>query len=301
MSEQNSHCAGVDWGSTSFRAYLFDAQAQLVDTICSDDGIKSTPATQFETTLFKHIGHWLHPGARVILSGMITSRHGWLETPYVRLPANLNDLLAHAETSFTQDIELIFLPGLSQTCPRADVIRGEELQLVGAAQNASRAMVVMPGTHSKWAIVRDGSVTAFQTIVTGELFDAILNHTLVGQLAVGETINKTVFTRAVKRGFESGVLVSELFQSRSAVLLGELAADHVHSYLSGLLIGNEIREAMQIFQLQRNDGSIDNPILLVGSDKLCNYYQLAFDILQLDCSRCNSHTTSDAFAKLLVS
>lgn len=304
MSDQNCNCAGVDWGSTSFRAYLFDARAQLVDTISTDDGIKSTPVTQFETTLFKHIGHWLHPGSRVILSGMITSRHGWLETPYVHLPANLSDLLAQAESVYTQDIELLFMPGLSQSCPRADVIRGEELQLFGAAQNARRAMVVMPGTHSKWAIVRDGSVTAFQTIVTGELFDAMLNHTLVGQLAVGNTINKAVFTGAVRRGFESGVLVSELFQSRSGVLLGELKAEHVYSYLSGLLIGNEIREAVQIFPLQHDDrsddGSIDNPILLVGSDKLCNYYQLAFDILQINCARCHSHTISDAFAKLLI-
>jgi len=228
------------------------------------------------------------------------NRLGWLETPYAHLPANLNDLLVHAVTSFTQDLEMIFLPGLSQSYPRADVIRGEELQLFGAAQNASRAMVVMPGTHSKWATVREGTVTAFQTIVTGELFDAVLNHTLVGQLAVGKTIISAVFSSAVKRGFESDVLVSELFQSRSGVLLGELEAEHVHSYLSGLLIGNEIREAMQIFQLHHNDESIDNPVLLVGSDKLCHYYQQAFRILQLDCTVCDSHTISDAFAKLLA-
>jgi len=305
MSNQNNPCkypsAGIDWGSSSFRAYLFDEHKQLVDTISTEDGIKSTPPAQFETILFRHIGHWLRPGSTVILSGMITSRYGWTETPYIPVPAKLDGLLANARTCFAQDVELIFLPGLSQSDPRADVIRGEELLLFGATQHLSHAMVVMPGTHSKWATVSNGTVTAFQTIITGELFDALLNNTLLGQLAVDKAFNDTVFNEAVKRGFASRTLMAELFQSRSGVLLGQLKAQHVYSYLSGLLIGNEIREALQIFQPTHDAESSDRSIIVIGSDMLCERYQQAFSVLQLNCTVSNSNTASDAFSTMLAS
>lgn len=285
---------GVDWGSSSFRAYRYDHQCQLIDKLESSTGIKHVAEGAFEQTLFALIGHWLKPGDMVLLSGMITSRNGWIETPYVSTPAAPSSLVAHCVTREVRKINLYFLPGLSQIQPRPDVLRGEELQLFGATQTMENALVVMPGTHSKWAQLRLGEVIAFQTIVTGELFDVLLNNTLVGQLANEKRLYTETFKDGVKRGFESDKIISELFQCRASVLLGELTEHEVHSYLSGLLIGNEIREG-----LTNTQNDLEN-IVLVGSDTLCERYQSAFESLDIKAIRSASNTTSDAFTQLLT-
>jgi len=177
------------------------------------------------------------------------------------------------------------------------VIRGEELQLFGATEGNDNAVVVMPGTHSKWAHLRDGEVRAFQTIVTGELFDVLLNNTLVGQLATEKHLITEVFTQAVIRGYESSAIISELFHTRSGVLLDELDPTHAHSYLSGLLIGNELREGVSIQQSTSTDGL---NAILIGSDELCKRYELAFKAVGLQCSRSESSSTQTAFAALLA-
>ncbi len=297
MIEKYIHRIGVDWGSTSFRAYLFDQNIKLVDSRSSNNGIKSVISNEFEQCLFDLIGDWLSEDSIVLFSGMITSRSGWIETPYLELPTKLDRLLAQSVKRRIRKVNMCFLPGLSQTQPRADVIRGEELQLVGASQHSDHVMVIMPGTHSKWAHISAGTVTAFQTIVTGELFDVLLKQTLVGQLASSKALHTPTFTQAVVRGYESSTIISELFHARSGVLLNELAADHVHSYVSGLLIGNEIREGLS---LQQTNSVAAINTMLIGSDELCNRYELAFKALNLQCTKSASQTTSAAFAALLA-
>lgn len=294
MTNANAGKIGIDWGSSSFRAYRFDQKCSLVDTIESSLGIKHVIDGAFEEQLFSQLEPWLQQDDIVLLSGMITSRNGWVETPYIPLPAAPKDLIGKALKRMIRNTNLVFLPGLSQLHPRPDVLRGEELQLFGATQTMDNALVVMPGTHSKWAQLRDGEVVAFQTIVTGELFDVLLNNTLVGQLATEKSLNKAIFKQGVLQGFESTQIVSELFQCRSGVLLGKFAEQEVHSYLSGLLIGNEISEALPSAKKD------DQAIVLVGSDALCDRYQIAFECLQINATRAESTTTSTAFAQLLA-
>jgi len=171
---QRHNNIGIDWGSTSFRAYLFDANYDIHETLCTQDGIKNTPREQFASTLQKLIGHWFEPSAKIILSGMVTSRLGWVETPYLPVPTDVKALLEHAiRTPMVKhqpkDVQLVFLPGLCQHTPHADVIRGEELQLFGVSDTADHSIVVMPGTHSKWATLKEHRVESFQTIMTGGL------------------------------------------------------------------------------------------------------------------------------------
>jgi len=294
MSKITTCQVGIDWGSSSFRAYHFDQQFCLIDSVESKKGIKYVVDGAFEECLFSLVGQWLQPGDTVLLSGMITSRNGWVETPYIAIPTTPDGLIKRAVHRIVRDIRLVFLPGLSQDYPRTDVLRGEELQLFGATRTMENALVVMPGTHSKWAQLKNGEVVAFQTIVTGELFDVLLTNTLVGQLATEKRLYKGVFAQGVQQGYDSGKIVSELFQCRSRVLLGKLAEHEVHSYLSGLLIGNEISEAVS------SGASDSGVIVLVGSDALCQRYQLAFDCLHIDAIQADSATTTRAFAQLMA-
>jgi len=292
MIQNSSGYIGIDWGSSSFRAYRFDENVLLVDTIESKTGLKHVNDNTFEAHLFSLIGQWVQPHLTILLSGMITSRNGWVETPYMCTPANPNNLLAHSVKQIIRGIPCYFLPGLSQTKPRCDVIRGEELQLFGATQYISNALVVMPGTHSKWAQVINGEVISFQTIVTGELFDVLLNQTLVGQLANKDKLHIKTFERGVRCGFESSTIITELFQCRAGVLLEEITEDQVHSYLSGLLIGNEISEGL------RSTDNLQSTVVLVGSEELCENYQNAFKCLNIKTDQSPSNTTSSAFGQL---
>lgn len=268
---------GVDWGSSSFRAYLFDEQGALVTELSADKGIREIqPPTpeQFEKVLFDLIGDWLFNGDIVLLSGMITSRSGWVETPYLACPVDVTAIATFAQCIDTRNVQLRFLPGIKQENPTPDVMRGEELQLLGAANSHESSIVVLPGTHSKWASMNGTVLSHFRTVITGELFELILKNSLVGAIFTAEFFNEKSFLDGVQLGYKTTTLVSDLFTLRSSVLLEHAKGDEQHSRLSGMLIGNEIREGLQLM------GSVSN-VVLVGSGSLCSLYQLAFKSIGL--------------------
>jgi len=281
---------GIDWGTSRFRAYAFDQNRQLIDHISTEHGIKFVENLEFERTLFELIGHWLTQSTTVVLSGMITSKQGWIETPYLTVPAPLNVLLAQAVQQHIRDTTFLFLPGLNQTSPNPDVIRGEELQLLGAAAKSDTTITVLPGTHSKWAQLNNGVVTQFNTIITGELFDTLLNHTVVGQLGVGRKMDTTAFIEAVKSGYHSKTIISDLFTARSGVLLGTIAPELVYPYLSGLLIGNEISAGLRLC-----DHAENATVQLIGDDALCDTYKTAMQTLNINAVSVNKSAAIDGF------
>lgn len=268
--------AGVDWGSSSFRAYRFDEQGSVIDSISNASGLREIHGesiSRFEAVLFDNIGHWLSEGDSILLSGMITSKAGWVETQYLTCPQDVTELASHARSMDTNGCHLLFLPGIKQTEPVADVMRGEELQLLGASNSTGRSTVVLPGTHSKWAKMNGTTLSAFRTIMTGELFALIRHQSLVGAIATSDTYNEDKFIKGVQQGYSSDTVLSELFTLRSSVLLEQLTASSVHSKLSGLLIGREIREGQQLM------GDDSDSVILVGADKLCDLYKVAFKTL----------------------
>ena len=290
--------AGVDWGSSSFRAYRYDKNGELLDSVHTSAGIKSLHSGDYENVLFDLIGHWLVPGDSVLLAGMITSANGWHETPYLTCPVSLDRLIDHVvKVALRDDISALFFPGVCTTHPVADVMRGEELQLYGAldpqAQN-NEQIVVLPGTHSKWARLCGGELNSFTTIITGELFDLLFNHSLVGALADGQGWFADSFKQGVCEGYENSNVVSRLFTARSSVLLKSVAPQHVHSYLSGLLIGNEIRESALHFEYSNQTVSI------VGSEVLMNRYLYAFKCLAIPAVACSNDAAAAGFAKLVA-
>jgi 2-dehydro-3-deoxygalactonokinase len=107
-------------------------------------------------------------------------------------------------------------------------------------------LAVLPGTHSKWAIVERGQLVRFATFMTGELYAALLEHTILGRMAERGPQPASpgdAFARGAARGLGEGGFAHVVFGARTLALAGELAAADVADWLSGCLIGHEIRAA----------------------------------------------------------
>ena len=250
---------GIDWGSSSFRAYLMSPDAEVLDGFVSGDGIGSVAAGAYPVTLKRLIGGWLdaHPSLLVIASGMVGSRHGWREAAYVKCPAGPSDVAAHLAQVMADGRRVVLAPGLSHVdeAGQPDVMRGEETEIFGVADLGAR-LIVLPGSHSKWARVDGERVVGFKTFVTGELFAALRDHTVAGAFAKAAPAKSPgeAFTLGVRRGAAAAAcqgrsgLLGLLFGARSLPLMGALPEDDVGEYLSGLLIGAEIGEARRLFR-----------------------------------------------------
>lgn len=271
---------GLDWGTSALRACRIDASsgAVLESRACAA-GILAVADGDFEAVLRREAGDWLdaRPAPAVIASGMIGSRQGWVEVPYARCPAGVEALAAGLVTHRQGDLELHFVPGLALTDAGGvpDVMRGEETQILGATSGVGPELFVLPGTHSKWALASGGTITWFATFMTGELFAALCDHTILGRMMEGDEHDEPAFLRgaAFGRGAagERGGLLRRLFSARTLALFDALAPRAVHAYLSGLLIGAEIAEALDV----AGDALGDGAIVVVGDSALGDRYLLA--------------------------
>ena len=272
----------IDWGSSSFRAYLMSPDAEILDEVASGDGIGTVAAGAYPATLKRLIGRWLeaHPSVPVIASGMVGSRNGWREAAYVKCPAGPSDVATHLTQVEADGRRVVLAPGLSTVdeSGQPDVIRGEETEIFGAADSGAQ-LIVLPGSHSKWARVDGDRVVGFRTFVTGELFAALRDHTVVGAFAKAAptTSPGAAFALGVRRGAAAAVcegksgLLGLLFGARSLPLMGALPEDDSGEYLSGLLIGAEIGEARRLFP-----GEAPH---VAGAEVLVARYLAAFEAL----------------------
>jgi len=266
---------GVDWGTTSFRAYLIDAHGRILDRRSAPAGILQVPDRDFARVLEQQVRAW-HAAARgapIIASGMITSRQGWQETPYLACPAGAGDLAAGLERRETGLGRIHFVPGLRTEDADGvpDVIRGEETQIAGLALDHGRDLrAVLPGTHSKWIEVRGGRIAGFQTYMTGEVYGVLREHSILGRLMTGDDHDPVAFTRGLDAAGPGGRgLLRRLFSARTLGLFDRLQGGAIGPYLSGLLIGTEIAEALA-------EGRSADPLLVVGESTLAGRYLDAF-------------------------
>jgi 2-dehydro-3-deoxygalactonokinase len=262
----------VDWGTSSFRAYNFGSNGKIIQRHQADAGILSVRNGAFEEVLEREIGRWISPSTEILLSGMITSRNGWIETPYALTPATLTALATHAVVLHSQrGAKLKFLPGVATHAPTPDVMRGEEIQIFGVVSNNESATIVLPGTHSKWAEVRDGAIAGFRTFLTGEMFALLKSHSILGRLILAgeQAFNEQAFRAGVKvvQAASSISLLNDVFTARSGVLLGAFPADDIQDRLSGMLIGHEIKAGLTLYQKGR--------LVLVGDPALTKRYAVA--------------------------
>lgn len=273
----------IDWGSSSFRAYLVSPDGEVLDEVASGDGIASVAAGAYPATLKRLIGRWIdgRPALPVVASGMVGSRHGWREAPYVRCPAGPRDIAAHLTEVEADGRRIHLAPGLRFADEAGgDVMRGEETEIFGVADSGAR-LIVLPGSHSKWARVEGDRVIAFKTFITGELFAALRDHTLAGAFARAAPPKAPgkAFALGVGRGAAAAAcqgksgLLGLLFGARSLPLMGGLAEDDAGEYLSGLLIGAEIGEGRRLYPGEEPH--------VAGAEALVKRYLAAFETLDV--------------------
>ena len=265
----------IDWGTSAARAYRIGSDGHVQERRQVPLGIKHVRDRRFEPALLKLLGDWQAVPAPKIACGMIGSRQGWVEVPYVDCPASLTALADHVVQA-PQDA-LAIVPGVAtrDAAGVPDVMRGEETQLLGALGSDERGVLaVLPGTHSKWARVEHGRIVDFTTFMTGELFGVLIDHSMLGRLAGHEPgrLSRDGFARGVARGLDEGALAHDIFGARTLSLTGGLRSEEVADWLSGLLIGREIRAARA---WAVRTGIDTARVRLIGSDALAERYELA--------------------------
>jgi len=268
-----------------------DAHGGVAAERSSPLGITRVEGGRYADALRSLLGDWHTDPAPRVACGMIGSRQGWREAPYVACPASLDTLaagLARVDAG-----ALAIVPGLVTRDRRGlpDVMRGEETQLLGAVGADEAVLAVLPGTHSKWAHVAGGTVVDFATWMTGELYAVLLDHSILGRMAErGTAPAADAFARGVARGLEDGSLAHDVFAARTLPLSGELAGADVADWLSGLLIGREIRDALA---WARANGAGADRVRIIGSDALAARYATALRQAGSDAER----GASDAAAR----
>jgi 2-dehydro-3-deoxygalactonokinase len=272
----------LDWGTTSLRAYRFDGDGEVAESRQLPAGIMRVApdgAAGFERLFEQACGDWLRARSAVIACGMVGSAQGWREAAYLEVPTSLDDLgraLTAVETG--RGAVLHIIPGLIARGPLPDVMRGEETQVAGAIDLADppsregELWIGLPGSHAKWVRVQERRIVQFHTFMTGEVFAALCAHTLLGRTMRSPAApDLGAFDRGVEvarsPGARAGVL-STMFSARTLGLVGALPAEAQADYLSGLLIGHELAGLAQL-------GARLDPVVLVGSDDLCERYRRA--------------------------
>ena len=266
----------IDWGTSSFRAYRLNAAGVVVDQRSAAAGLIACDGA-FESVLAQQLQDW--DDGLIVMAGMIGSRSGWYEVPYVACPAGIDTIAAgmlEVTATGLPGRRIFIAPGLSDRSSTGlpEVMRGEETQLLGllglpgqinALEGDGTYTVCLPGTHSKWAIAKDGCISSFHTAMTGELYAVLRQYSLLGALMQEEVDDETSFALGVTTSSQAGGLLNHLFSVRTRGLFGELSSTQLPSYLSGLLIGHELQGLLPATK----------QVHLIGSSALLSRYQRA--------------------------
>lgn len=276
----------VDWGTTRFRAARLDRNGTVVDQVEDPRGgikqMSGNPA-DFEAYLGAQLAPWLEEAAATILmAGMIGSQQGWIEAPYAQAPAGLGELAGKLARLPFDTAPAFIVPGVSHHAPSGtiDVMRGEETQIMGAITltELDDALVVLPGTHSKWARIEKRRITGFATSMTGELFELLSQHSLLARTMTPGAFQRDAFMAGLERSETTGGLAHLLFSVRTEGLLNGLSGEGQHSFLSGILIGSEIAAMRALYP-----GA--TTVHLVAGPALAEPYQLALERLGMTATR----------------
>lgn len=276
QSDHSVPLVAVDWGTTHRRAYALGHDNQCLAEHQDADGALAARG-RFGASLQTALQALGVAPQRIVLTGMVGSALGWHNVPYVGAEVPLAELRSHLfRVPDATDLPPTFIaPGycVRNATGRPDVMRGEETQLLGAVvQGQASGLFVLPGTHSKWVALAHGRVTALRTYMTGELFALLGQHGTLAAAAQGQEDDDSAFAQGVHDSAE-GALGHQLFAARARVVCGDLPATQARAYLSGLLIGSELRDALAL----RNDRHA--PLQLIGSPELAQRYVRAAALL----------------------
>ena len=257
-----------DWGTSNLRAYLLEND-KVIDKYSSDKGLNNARTLGFEKILGEVLIHFDAPiNIPIKLSGMIGSKHGWKEAPYADCPVTVDSIKQNTvQIEGFPNVEIF--GGVCYELPdgKKDVMRGEEVQVFGILEKFPHAEIIcLPGTHSKWVKTQNASIENFSTWMTGELFKCLSENIIFKEQISTKTFCKDSFQKGVSQAEKAGPILNSLFHLRTDYLFAHIQSSDFHSYLSGFLIGSEVKDAA---------GECDE-VIVCGSDKMIELYSIAF-------------------------
>ena len=281
MTASGIACIVADWGTSNLRAWALARDGAVLDQRSGAQGLLAVKDRDFAAAFAQVCEGWLDGRPPVLLSGMVGSKLGWKEAAYLPAPLSFDELGRHllpVEAAFSPAVRIV--PGVTMDDKmQPEVMRGEETQILGALRltSSESGVFVLPGTHSKWALVEGGRLTAFRTYMTGEVFGLLRGSGTLSQMMEGDRHDSATFAEGVVRGaaIDGGGLLHRLFSVRTLGLLERMPRADLASYLSGLLIGAEIRNALAWLR----DSGKPEIVTAVGSPAMLQSYREAMKIL----------------------
>lgn len=262
----------IDWGTSSLRGALLDPSGQVIEERSDARGILTVPEGGFPAVFESLFGDWMRlEDTRCLISGMAGSKQGWVEAPYCACPAGRVEVGRKIiDIAAIPGARIAIVPGLSdEHAGVPDVMRGEEVQILGAMTitGLDDGVFVLPGTHNKWATVKKGRVAGFRTYMTGEFYALLSQHSILGRtLDATAPLDEAAFLEGVTRSENGHGLLHNAFGTRTLALFERMPKEELSSYLSGLLIGEELRtQSLQAV----------GEVVLIGSSTLTQRYTLA--------------------------
>ena len=258
----------VDWGTTSFRAYLM-LNNDVLKNVETNDGMKFVQNQHFEETLVSLIEPWLERKHKIeiLASGMVGSKQGWIEAPYQKTPCNLNNIQFISPSVKDNRFSLKIFSGISQD-NTPDVMRGEETQIAGFLYDNPNfnGSICLPGTHSKWVKIENGNIINFKTFMTGELFEIISKNSILIHSVTSNKVLKNELRMAVDEIFKNPkIFGNALFQLRADDLINSRGCEIYKSKLSGYLLGLELAGSLEFWKKK--------DVVLIGNPDLTELYE----------------------------
>lgn len=262
----------ADWGTTNRRAWLLDGQGRTLSSARDQRGLLAVERGEWAEA-FEELKRVL--GCREprlsLLAGMVGANRGWHETPYLPCPAAIEDLAR--ELCWVEPGSVAIVPGLAVAeGDSPDVMRGEETQILGAIAAGlvpADCLACLPGTHTKWVMVRNRRVMKFRTIMTGELFALLRTHSILADQLQDTAAVGADFYAGVNRGFTGAAWTADLFGLRARALLGKSRSANGAAFASGLLIGADLLAGMGI--------SEERSVHVIGRSDLAKLYAAAIE------------------------
>lgn len=275
----------IDWGSTNLRAWHCTSHGEILDMLVSEKGVTRISQNEIPEILSSLIELWfgknVEKPVNIIMAGMIGSERGLGGVPYVQCPTPVSAITPKLHMTSDKRMNVWVVPGVSvSTAVNHNVMRGEETQLIGAWGQSHSGTYIMPGTHSKWVRVENGIVESFHTVMTGELYHLLMKESLIGCGLPKQNENEETFLAGVIEGLKTKKILSSIFEVRGAYVLNGLNKRHVGEYLSGLLIGAEVRQMIPFYHTEH-----DAIISMIAEDHLSRRYEIAFNLAEIASER----------------
>lgn len=189
----------------------------------------------------------------IIASGMITSANGLLEVRHIPAPAGLQELHCAMQEALFPDIcsvPFTFIPGVkidSGKIENADIMRGEETELMGLGEIYANTAYILPGTHSK-CILTDirGKIFDFFTMMTGELLEAVKKSTIIGKsFEYFEVFDEKSLSDGFEYASENGINET-LFKCRIMDILLGKSQTEIYSFCLGAVLSGELNRIAKV-------------------------------------------------------